>query len=191
MILTGKEDLRVIKTIESIKNAFKQLICEKPFDKITVKELCEIARINKKTFYRYYIDLYDLLSEMQLEISNEYLNLIKNYQMPDDLEEINAAFFKFSSNQNLVYEKITCSASYERIRDTMIERVTDATWLQSSAYMHLSDFDKRVILSFVNSTSLQMYRLWVDAGKQEPIESVIEKANLLMISGVQKFFESK
>ena len=51
MILTGNEDLRVQKTIESVKSAFHELILEKDYEKITVKELCERARINKKTFY--------------------------------------------------------------------------------------------------------------------------------------------
>ena len=55
MTLTGNEDLRVIKTIEGIKSAFEALICEKDYEKITVKELCERARINKKTFYAAYI----------------------------------------------------------------------------------------------------------------------------------------
>lgn len=43
MTLTGNEDLRVIKTIEGIKSAFEALICEKDYEEITVKELCERA----------------------------------------------------------------------------------------------------------------------------------------------------
>ena len=53
MILTGNEDLRVVKTIAAIKRAFDELICEQDFERITVKELCERAQINKKTFYHY------------------------------------------------------------------------------------------------------------------------------------------
>ena len=51
MILKGNEDLRGVKTIEGIKTAFEEFICEKDYEKILVKELCERARINKKTFY--------------------------------------------------------------------------------------------------------------------------------------------
>ena len=39
MILQGNEDLRVVKTIEAIKREFEALICEKDYEKITVKEL--------------------------------------------------------------------------------------------------------------------------------------------------------
>ena len=45
----GKMDLRIEKTERGIKNAFIELRSRKPLEKITVKELCESARINKST----------------------------------------------------------------------------------------------------------------------------------------------
>ena len=51
MILTGSEDLRVRRTIDSIKSVFEQMICEMDYSKIRVTELCSRAMINKKTFY--------------------------------------------------------------------------------------------------------------------------------------------
>ena len=65
MIINGTEDLRVQKTIEAIHSTFEEMLCEMDYKKITVKELCERARINKKTFYRYYDVLDDLLEETQ------------------------------------------------------------------------------------------------------------------------------
>ncbi|MGO3118504.1 MAG: TetR/AcrR family transcriptional regulator [Levilactobacillus brevis] len=59
------QDLRVQRTINSIYDAFEQLICEKDYQKITVTELARRAQVNKKTFYRYYPTLDDLLIELQ------------------------------------------------------------------------------------------------------------------------------
>ena len=73
MKLTGTEDLRVQKTIEAIRSVFEQMICEMDYHEMTVKELCERAKINKKTFYRYYPTMDDLLLELQMEISSEYI----------------------------------------------------------------------------------------------------------------------
>ena len=81
MILKGNEDLRVIKTIEAIKSSFESLICEKDYERITVKELCERARINKKTFYHYYETLDALLAELQTELSTGYTERIKDYSL--------------------------------------------------------------------------------------------------------------
>ena len=53
-------DLRIEKTRQSIVNAFLALRSGKPLEKITVKELCEKAMINKSTFYFHYADIYEL-----------------------------------------------------------------------------------------------------------------------------------
>ena len=53
-------DLREKKTLRAIRTAFLQLRGQRPLEKITVKELCELAEISKATFYIHYRDLYDL-----------------------------------------------------------------------------------------------------------------------------------
>ena len=64
MRTTPAHDLRVTKTLEAIDTTFRTMMLEKGYAGITVKELCERARINKKTFYRYYETLDDLMAEV-------------------------------------------------------------------------------------------------------------------------------
>ncbi len=61
-------DLRVRYTRKVIQDAFWTLLKEKPLAKITVKEVCELAQINRGTFYKHYLDCYDLLDKMQGEV---------------------------------------------------------------------------------------------------------------------------
>ena len=44
-------DLRIVKTKKAIINAFLALRAKRPLEKITVRELCEMAMVNKSTFY--------------------------------------------------------------------------------------------------------------------------------------------
>ena len=60
-------DLRIEKTKKSIRNAFIELRTNKPLEKITVKELCALACINKSTFYSHYEDIYALSEAMEQE----------------------------------------------------------------------------------------------------------------------------
>lgn len=92
MKITGYEDLRVQRTINSIYQAFEELVCEKDYAKITVTELAKRAQINKKTFYRYYETLDDLLAELQARYAEGYLKEIEDYRYPQDLEKSVAAF---------------------------------------------------------------------------------------------------
>ena len=62
-----KNDLRIQKTEQAIRNAFIELRAKKPLEKITVKELCELALINKSTFYTHYEDIYALSEAIEQE----------------------------------------------------------------------------------------------------------------------------
>ena len=107
MLIKGTEDLRIQKTMAAIKQSFEELICEKDYNAITVTELCARSKINKKTFYHYYPTLDDLLLEMQAELSSAYIELVKDYRLPEELETVNRVFFEYSASQGLAYDKIT------------------------------------------------------------------------------------
>ena len=82
MILQGNEDLRVVKTIEAIKREFEALICEKDYEKITVKELCDRAGLNRGTFYLHYAEPMDVLHELEDRLSNK---IMENYSGMEDI----------------------------------------------------------------------------------------------------------
>ena len=75
-------DIRIEKTERAIKNAFLELRSRKPLGKITVKELCSLAAINKSTFYSHYEDIYALQEEPfknpDVFTRNLYMALISN-----------------------------------------------------------------------------------------------------------------
>jgi len=191
MKITGYEDLRVQRTISNIYKAFEQLICEKEYQKITVKELSELAQINKKTFYRYYPTLDDLLTELQAQYAKEYLKEIEGLQYPRDLAKSVRIFFTYSANQGEAYDRITSSTvgGYVGIRQQMIDSVMKSTWGESKEFNLLEDWKKTVLLNFVEQTGLNVYKQWIAQGKKEPLESVIESATLLMQGGVNNFLK--
>lgn len=55
-------DLRAIKTEKAIVDAFLQLLSQKPFEEITVNEVCDLAVVRRATFYNHFADKYDLFS---------------------------------------------------------------------------------------------------------------------------------
>ena len=65
------QDARVRYTKMVIQESFVSALKEKPLNKITVKELCEKAEINRATFYKYYEDVYDLLHQMETTLLDD------------------------------------------------------------------------------------------------------------------------
>ncbi|MBC7813431.1 MAG: TetR/AcrR family transcriptional regulator C-terminal domain-containing protein [Burkholderiales bacterium] len=57
------EDLRVRRTRKMIQEAFMALTVEKGFSALTVRDITERAMINRSTFYRHFLDKYDLLEK--------------------------------------------------------------------------------------------------------------------------------
>lgn len=60
-----KTDARVKYTKMVLKKALLELMQHKPVNKITVKEICERAELNRATFYAHYSDCFDLLESMR------------------------------------------------------------------------------------------------------------------------------
>lgn len=77
-------DIRVIKSKKSIFDAFVNLRSKKELRKITVKELCEKALINKSTFYTYYEDMFDLSDKIESEVVDGIVSTISYPQMMID-----------------------------------------------------------------------------------------------------------
>jgi len=62
-----KSDRRVERTKDAIRAVFKDMLCELPYEKITVKEIAERAGINRNMFYLHYDSPDDVLHEIQTE----------------------------------------------------------------------------------------------------------------------------
>ncbi len=105
-------DLRVKKTKNSIINAFLTLRAHKPLEKITVKELSELAMINKATFYLHYKDIYDLSESLETQVVQSVLESISHPEylftnLPAFVKELTDSYFAqrvlihtlFSGNQ--------------------------------------------------------------------------------------------
>lgn len=81
-------DIRIEKTEKSIKNAFLELRSQKALEKISVKELCELACINKSTFYAHYNDIYSLSETLERDTINSMLmSMSKDIEYTSDNPE--------------------------------------------------------------------------------------------------------
>jgi len=63
-----KESRRVKMTKQLLAESFLNLLSEKTIYKITVKEICENADLNRSTYYAYYSDPYDQLNSIETDI---------------------------------------------------------------------------------------------------------------------------
>lgn len=91
-----KQDHRVRVTQTLIRGAFTQLLKQKPIQSISIKELCELAGVNRGTFYAHYQDIFDLREKIETEMYEDVRATLQPLLMKDahaSQTEITAAVF--------------------------------------------------------------------------------------------------
>lgn len=89
------------KTEKQIEDSLLQLMKEQTFETISIRQLIDLAEMNRSTFYRHYLDKYDLLEK----IEDRLLDDLQAYYQ-EALES--ACLFKLEKDfkvEDYIYEK--------------------------------------------------------------------------------------
>jgi len=100
-------DARVRYTKDTIRRYFLKLLKTTPIHRITVKKICELAEINRSTFYRYYRDPYDILEQLETEIINEFTKIVNSINSRNFEERM--LFIMKHLKENMTYYSIMFS----------------------------------------------------------------------------------
>lgn len=71
-------------TKRAIAASFKELLLEKPLNKITVADITEKCGVNRQTFYYHFQDVYNLIEWICVEDTEQVIKLNKTYQTWQD-----------------------------------------------------------------------------------------------------------
>ena len=183
-------DLRVVKTGEAIKNAFKAMICEMPAEKITVKELTERARIHRKTFYLHYNSIEVLYEEMLKTIAEGYYEEMDRLSIPYSFKEVNRVFFTYFPAQEKYVERLMCDESYGSIINRLFAETLRHNLDRYDPYAVFNEPTRNLINVYFVTASLEMYRQWVRDGKKLPVDELAEVTGSLMDEGISGLMRS-
>lgn len=98
----NKSESKYFNTAKKMDLALISLLKKKPFDYITVSELCKEAKVNRTTFYLHYENTLDLLEETTQYILEGFLSYFKSdsasllFDIPNTpLDELNFVNSKY------------------------------------------------------------------------------------------------
>ncbi len=169
-----KSDARVRYTQRVLKESFLSLLREKPVNKITVKEVCELAELNRATFYAHYSDCFALMESIEqelLEAFGQSLRLIDGF----DVSALIAALYAMVEQHGDACRVLIFGCASPSVLGRMIDLAKDASiaaWRQQlrhatdaeleMLYTHLSNglmnvvvggydkYSRDEVISFVN-----------------------------------------
>lgn len=180
-------DKRCIKTKKAIKNALATIMAEKEISRITIKNIAEVADINRKTFYAHYMSVYDILDDVENDMIASLASIVKSKD-----------FLKGRFNLYSIFEKLTA----------LIDENFDfyKYSLQPKAYGNLLDKIKPVLkeaiidllppdyqanktalatsAEFVAAGAVSVYRQWFVSDRSQTLEDVSKTIGALAFSGL-------
>lgn len=171
-----KNDLRVRYTQKVIQEAFWKLLKEKPLAKITVKEVCDLAGINRGTFYKHYMDCYDLMDKLQEDVVHEMERRLDSAEstgirdmlvslmqtLQNDVGLLHVLYTQGQSNAFL-HRIVGCCYRYMESRIIAIPGMSSDDPLKSMNY------------SFLVGGCSSVMEYWVHTGMKESPEVVAEQ----------------
>jgi AcrR family transcriptional regulator len=178
------------QTKQNLIDAFWSLYCEKRIEKITVKEITQKAGYNRGTFYEYFIDVYDVLEQIEESLIPEAHELppisipSQNVGMPLDL-------FMTLYEQNSKYYSVLLSdkgdpAFASKLKDSTKPVIKQA--FLEKYNINTIEFD--FILEFVLSAMIGIMSYWFREDKVLPVEDLVSLMYDLMENGVMKRIQS-
>ena len=75
--MSKREDPRVRRTKKLLRQGLIEIIYQKPVSEITVKELVEHIDISRGTFYKYYKDVHDLVSQLENKVAHDFQAIVR------------------------------------------------------------------------------------------------------------------
>ena len=160
--MNEKNDRRSQRTRQALGDAFVELLMEKGYDTLSVKDVIERANVGRSTFYSHYADK-DELFVGQLDRLMELLS----QHVPQTHAEENPFFpslglFQHIKQQQKLYRILTWGSGVEvltrHLQKSMTEKIEERLLANGKTY----DVPVPVIANFLAGSFLSLVKWWLD-----------------------------
>ena len=183
-----KEDRRVRRTKKLLVQALTKLMSQKQIKEITVKELTDLADVNRGTFYLYYKDIFDMVEKTEdalFDALNEITRPVEDEGMPESLTPMLVSLFEFIG-QNSEMVSVLLSPNGDM---SFLHRLNT---LLREKFISLSPFGKGgeretesdCRYSFAVFGAAGLIRSWLNRGQKESPEHMAALTNSLLFNGI-------
>lgn len=166
-------------TRKAIREAFLQLLEERPLSRITVKNIVERCSINRNTFYYHYRDLPALLEEIVKEEAEAF---IRDYPSATSIVECFDAVTAFASQQKKAIMHIYRSVSRDVFEQNLIMvcEYFVRSYLETALSQEpISAADRQTIIDYYKCVCFGLIIDWLNRGMSEDYIQSIRRIFLL------------
>ena len=181
-------DRRVRKTRRQLRECLITLLKEKKVQDITVRELTDMADLNRGTFYLHYKDVFDLLEKTEAELQEDFNQLVCKHDAVDLKQRPSVIFNEIYS---LVYDNADLieillgengDLNFVNRLKQLIREKCLKDWMEVFRSGNAAAFD--AFFSFIVSGCIGLVQYWLQTGLQETPEQMAKLTEHIITKGI-------
>lgn len=185
--MIDKNDRRSQRTRRALGDAFVELLMEKGYDAISIKDVIERANVGRSTFYSHFADK-DELFVGQLDRLMELLG----QHIPQEHAESNPFFpslglFQHIKQQQKLYRILTWGSGVDvltrHLQKTMSEKIEEHLSANGQTY----DVPPPIIANFLAGSFLSLVKWWLDNKTNYSPEQMDEMFRKLALAWIRQY----
>ncbi len=194
---------KITKTQKKFRESLLKLMETKKFEAITVNDITELADVNRSTFYRHYLDKYELLENIENTILEDVIefhsNIIKNWNTTSiDKNFQIRKYITLDNNLFKVFEKhfSTLQILLSKNGSIMFQnKLNDTMYLLfkktfSLAHLNISETEKKLLYNYQSSCFNSILYYWTQHPELS-IDDLFTFYSDIMTNGVVNFVKDK
>lgn len=184
--MSFKLDRRKQYTRMVLMNSLVALLQKKQISTITIKEICELADINRSTFYSHYSNQYELLNSIEEKFIEDMMAALKQYNFSKEEEAflIIEKILEYISNNNVICQVLlnqSTESHFQKQGTLIIRKFIFNNWITK----HKLDRHQFEYMSiFVVGGSVFVIKNWLEKGMKESHLEMAEIINNLINKGL-------
>ncbi|MFE8700733.1 TetR/AcrR family transcriptional regulator [Cytobacillus sp. FJAT-54145] len=169
-----------------LKESLMKLMKEKQISSITVKEICELADINRSTFYSHYSSQYDLLNAIEEEFIQDMINTLSQYNFSKEEEALKMTekILEYIAEKSEICKTLLSENSdihFQKKGMEITQQFIFKNWIIGN---HLERETFEYISMFVVSGSINVIKYWLESGMNKPPKEMAEIINNFVNKGL-------
>ena len=190
--MAPKLDRRKQYTRMVLKDSLMKLLKEKHISKITVKEICELADINRSTFYSHYSDQYEFLNKIEEEIIEDMNKTLSTYNDAKEEEalQMTEKILEYIAANKDIFQTLLSEHSDTSFQKRAMETTHQFTMKN---WMDVNNLDPKIseyISMFVVSGSIHAIKSWLDNGMDKSPKDLAEIINNFTNKGLSSWLRA-
>lgn len=184
------ENRRIQMTKKLLRESVLELMEEKPLNKITIKDICENADVNRTTFYKYYGDQFALVKEAEDEVLGKMGEFLKNLNTDSEKISLLETFLVYIKNNGYAYHILLNNSSDASFSYRLMHVALDKL-MADKYYLGTKEEEKKYVYNLIVMGAINTIDLWINNNFDITVGDLAKLMYNFIDNGIKALYEDE